>query len=234
MSRLGELKNDFLFLQELHGELDEMPGVDEECNPVVVRKNGWRDVVAALDDLPVGADGMLISQSQRLSIYEDAGEAVQAAGEITIERLMATSANVSMLANWYSGLLRVPMGEEIHYVHGGFLWLTEFDLVMEIERGTVRRRWMIDNRPGAAARDREFAESERVSSRVQQSILALKPLVDRGDELAFRLALQDPRKSLAQAGLDRVARFVGVKAALRAMRSRVSSDTAWKRCCSKL
>jgi hypothetical protein len=204
-----KIKNDRLFLVALLGRLDPAQHFDADRDPETVKgKKSWCDVISALDVLPVGAKGERISQSQHLLIDDSAGEVdPKIAGEITIEQLMKTDAGTPLPADWYSGLLRVPTGATIEYVHGGFLSMTEFDLIIEIDRGEVRRRWTIDNRPGLAARKREHAEHERLRQRVRQSILALKPLVDLGDETAFRAALQNPRQSVAQTCLDLGAPF---------------------------
>jgi hypothetical protein len=57
-------------------------------------------------------------------------------------------------ASWYSGLLRVPVGKDLEYVHSGFHTKYEFDLIIEVTAGAVGRRWMIDNRSGHEARKR--------------------------------------------------------------------------------
>lgn len=56
-----------------------------------------------------------------------------------------------VFANWYSGILRIPLGEQLIYVHMGYSSIYERDLFIEIEQGMVTRRWEQNNRPGVEA-----------------------------------------------------------------------------------
>ncbi len=51
-----------------------------------------------------------------------------------------------ILADWFSGVLRVPQGEEIEYVHMGFGTVYEQELRIRIENGVVVKSRSIDNR----------------------------------------------------------------------------------------
>jgi len=53
-----------------------------------------------------------------------------------------------VFAHWYSGTLRIPRGDRLRYVHGGYVSIYECDEMLEIESGVIRRTWMRDNRPG--------------------------------------------------------------------------------------
>ena len=44
-----------------------------------------------------------------------------------------------VFAHWYSGVLRVPLGRRLRYVHQGYLSLYERDLLIDIDRGGVTR-----------------------------------------------------------------------------------------------
>jgi heme-binding protein len=51
-----------------------------------------------------------------------------------------------LLADWFSGILRVPRGEIIEYVHMGFGSVHEQEVHIKIENGMVVTRRVIDNR----------------------------------------------------------------------------------------
>ncbi|HMM54214.1 MAG TPA: hypothetical protein PKC23_04240 [Candidatus Desulfobacillus sp.] len=42
-----------------------------------------------------------------------------------------------VFAHWYSGILRVPQGRQLLYVHAGYNSRYERDLLLEVERGVV-------------------------------------------------------------------------------------------------
>jgi len=42
-----------------------------------------------------------------------------------------------VFAHWYSGTLRLPQGQLLHYVHGGFGSCYEQDLLIDVTRGVV-------------------------------------------------------------------------------------------------
>ena len=49
-------------------------------------------------------------------------------------------------ATWFTGVLRVPQGELLHYVHMGFGSIYEKELHIKIEAGVVTKQRVIDNR----------------------------------------------------------------------------------------
>lgn len=51
-----------------------------------------------------------------------------------------------IFAEWFSGILRIPRGEILRYVHMGFETVYEQDLLIEIDKGVVVARRVIDNR----------------------------------------------------------------------------------------
>jgi hypothetical protein len=51
-------------------------------------------------------------------------------------------------ARWFSGVLRVPQGKQLAYVHMGFRSRYEKDLLISITAGKVTGQRVVDNRPG--------------------------------------------------------------------------------------
>lgn len=51
-----------------------------------------------------------------------------------------------LLADWFSGVLRIPRGKMLRYVHMGFGSVFEHELHIKIERGIVANSRTIDNR----------------------------------------------------------------------------------------
>lgn len=54
-----------------------------------------------------------------------------------------------ILADWFSGVIRVPRGDVLRYVHMGFESVYERELFVRIEAGRAVETWTVDNR-GAA------------------------------------------------------------------------------------
>lgn len=50
-----------------------------------------------------------------------------------------------VLAEWFSGKIRIPHGEMMKYIHQGYASLYEKELFLEIEKGFVVGQYEIDN-----------------------------------------------------------------------------------------
>ena len=73
-----------------------------------------------------------------------------------------------VFASWFTGLLRIPQGKLLNYVHGGFGSLQERDLIVSIESGVVARLWRLNYVPAL------FAQKPVAA---QYSLIAMKPLL---------------------------------------------------------
>ncbi len=51
-----------------------------------------------------------------------------------------------IMADWFSGMLRVPRGKIVEYVHMGFGSVYEKEEHITVEKGIVTERTVIDNR----------------------------------------------------------------------------------------
>jgi len=51
-----------------------------------------------------------------------------------------------LFADWFTGVLRIPQGEMLHYVHMGFGSVYEQELHIKVEKGLVVKSRTIDNR----------------------------------------------------------------------------------------
>jgi hypothetical protein len=51
-----------------------------------------------------------------------------------------------LFADWFTGVLRVPRGEQLRYVHMGFGTVYEMEIHIKIDHGTVVASRTIDNR----------------------------------------------------------------------------------------
>jgi hypothetical protein len=58
-----------------------------------------------------------------------------------------------ILADWFTGVLRIPKGELLHYVHMGFGSVYEQEIHIKIEQGIVTASRITDNR------NKDFSES---------------------------------------------------------------------------
>lgn len=61
----------------------------------------------------------------------------------------------SVFAHWYSGTIRIPQGEQLEYVHGGYASTYEKDLLLELERGVVKNVHIRQNGIVESGKDRE-------------------------------------------------------------------------------
>lgn len=50
-----------------------------------------------------------------------------------------------VFAHWYSGTLRIPQGDTIKYVHMGFQSIHESDFFIQIQKGIVIQKYIINN-----------------------------------------------------------------------------------------
>lgn len=51
-----------------------------------------------------------------------------------------------LFADWFSGILRIPEGKMLHYVHMGFASVFEKEIHIKIEQGIVKKIRVVDNR----------------------------------------------------------------------------------------
>ena len=70
-----------------------------------------------------------------------------------------------VFAEWYSGELRIPEGEMIQYVHGGYGTTYERDRLILIERGRVVRSWIRKNDPPPTPEEQLQSFKERQALR---------------------------------------------------------------------
>lgn len=75
-------------------------------------------------------------------IVDDRLHLVQLQGELEngSELSLATvfpAAGDKVFADWYSGQIRIPDGERLKYVHGGFMSIHERDVLLDVVQGVV-------------------------------------------------------------------------------------------------
>ena len=74
--------------------------------------------------------------------------------------LLFPEAGARVFAEWFSGVLRVPAGRTVHYVHMGYESVHEREVLMTIERGVVTGSEEID--PVEQLRERQRVAKERL------------------------------------------------------------------------
>ena len=70
-----------------------------------------------------------------------------------------------VFAEWYSGELRIPEGDMLRYVHGGYGTVHERDRLILIERGRLVRSWVRKNDPPPTPEEALEAFKERQALR---------------------------------------------------------------------
>ena len=64
---------------------------------------------------------------------------------VSINGVYQVEGDDPIFADWFSGVLRIPDGERLHYVHMGFGTVYEFETHLKIENGFVVDERRIDN-----------------------------------------------------------------------------------------
>lgn len=74
-----------------------------------------------------------------------------------------------VIADWFSGKIRVPQGEMLDYVHMGYASLYERDLILEINNGELVNEYVVQNEEEFQERlkDKERKEIERLEKQVK-------------------------------------------------------------------
>lgn len=52
-----------------------------------------------------------------------------------------------VFAHWFSGEIRCPRGDRLHYVHGGYASIYEEDLFLDFNQGVLQRTRVVKNEP---------------------------------------------------------------------------------------
>jgi len=84
-----------------------------------------------------------------------------------------------LLADWFTGILKVPRGNVLHYVHGNFLSVYEEEIHVQIENGVMVDSRVIDNRPhlGPAAEHYQQGQAWRLKGEYEKAIAAFSEAV---------------------------------------------------------
>lgn len=73
-------------------------------------------------------------------LYLTAIEGNLESGEMANLKTIFPNTPGPVFAHWYSGVLRIPQGEMINYVHGGYESCSEKNLLLEFEAGVLISR----------------------------------------------------------------------------------------------
>jgi tetratricopeptide (TPR) repeat protein len=84
-----------------------------------------------------------------------------------------------IFADWFTGVLSVPRGKLLHYVHAEFFSVYEEEARVKIENGAVVSSRVIDNRPhsGPAAKHYEQGQTWRLKGEHEKAIAAFSEAV---------------------------------------------------------
>ncbi|MEI6070827.1 MAG: hypothetical protein WCS31_03465 [Verrucomicrobiae bacterium] len=117
-----------------------------------LRLDGKSCRMACEPDLPESAPG-LTSHEQMKSISSRCWRGYVGYWEVANNRFYLRKVvgsiqgrfRPSIFAEWYSGIIRIPQGEMLEYIHSEYASIYEADLFLEIEKGIVTRRWIQKN-----------------------------------------------------------------------------------------
>lgn len=65
---------------------------------------------------------------------------------MNLEGKFKLAAEAPVFADWFTGTLRIPQGEMLHYVHMGYGSVYEGEMHIKIEKVIVTKSKTIDNR----------------------------------------------------------------------------------------
>jgi len=65
---------------------------------------------------------------------------------VSVEGCYRLDCEAPLFADWFTGVLRIPQGELLQYVHQGYASVYERELHIKIEDGLVTKSRIIDNR----------------------------------------------------------------------------------------
>lgn len=85
-------------------------------------------------------------------LYEHSEPKLHDGTKVTIHTLFP-NADEKVFADWYSGEIRCPQGEEIRYVHAGYESPYERNMLIQIENGIVVSEQVIENLEAQAFRE---------------------------------------------------------------------------------
>jgi hypothetical protein len=80
---------------------------------------------------------------ERLYLIEIKGKVINQ-GPVTLNDLFPGYPTM-VFAHWFNGVIRVPKGRRLEYVHMGYASRFEYDLLVSIRKGVVHSRSLRDN-----------------------------------------------------------------------------------------
>jgi hypothetical protein len=108
------------------------------------RRGRWRQLAASAEE---GSVGRLIGSTGCRRRYRGTWEIIDARLYLMhVEGKFERAGELPLLADWFTGVLRVPSGRTLLYVHMGFGSVYETELHIRIEQGRVSGRRVYDNR----------------------------------------------------------------------------------------
>jgi hypothetical protein len=96
-------------------------------------------------------------------------------------------------ATWFTGVLRVPLGKQLQYVHMGFASTYEKDLLLWLQKGKLVAQRTIDNRPGK----RTQASKPRPAKQIARGLAAARAMINRSCLSAARAAAKTKKPAAA-------------------------------------
>jgi len=88
-----------------------------------------------------------------------------------------------VFASWFTGHIRLPIGELLEYVHMGYMSTFEKDFILELENGIVVREEEIDNRKKCSQRSCGYVFADRICNK---SWLFLQNLIKKNENVNVR------------------------------------------------
>jgi hypothetical protein len=114
-----------------------------------------------------------------------------ACGDVPARSLLSklSGTGAPMPTDWFTGILAVPLGEPIAYVHAGYATRYARYRLFRIERGRVVATTTMDGDGYAAYRERQF-EIHRASERYREDLASMLEDGDWKEEDAMRFIFQ--------------------------------------------
>lgn len=130
----------------------------------------------------VGLWSLKDNQLYLVSLHELDYESKDILGKKIPLSLVFGSENSPVKADWFTGVLRLPRGEQLRYVHMGFGTIFEKDIYLTFKNGKLVARREVNNRDIGATRS---------TSDLEWVALAEQPVPDEGKWVDARLLADD-------------------------------------------
>ena len=175
-------------LEDYYKDPDKRPGF--MVAPMTTSTGNWRGYIASWEIV----DGKLFLTEVDSWLCDNYARK-DSCHKVKLTELFGRKvSNGKVLADWYTGELRVPDGKELRYVHMGYGSTYERDLIFRVKSGNVSEPEIIDNTKAKLPSETEVAFKEL--EKLKQSPLGEKPAFGPATAMAKSETKLEPKSGI--------------------------------------